>query len=95
VTASGTWLTRCLGNSPGDGPVGVLVPHADGGDRYVWPSVVEAVGRASHGVPLSWQMRTQDLQALVPVGHYRSMPRGRLLRRSFGSGPSRLFQICW
>src|SRR5680860_1037179 len=21
------------------------------GDRYVWPSVVEAVGRASHGVP--------------------------------------------
>ena len=31
------------------------------GDRYVWPSVVEAVGRASHGVPPSGRRRLPDM----------------------------------
>ena len=45
------WVNRTLASCASGSSRRCPGQPSSTGDRYVWPSVVEAVGRASHGVP--------------------------------------------
>jgi hypothetical protein len=47
------------------------ISRSSTGDRYVLPSVVEAVGRTSHGVPLPERWELPDMPAVCAASVHR------------------------